>query len=142
MSASDQLELRITADGPVCLADASRQLRAFLEQHRVGERARYAADLALEELGTNILGYGFAEGAAAAFRFCVSVDPDQIELVFEDDGRAFDPTAAPTPRRPPALEETALGGLGIHMVRQVVAQLHYCRLQQRNRLVVQITNAA
>ena len=130
------------AAGPLRLAEASRQLRAFLEQHQVGERARYAADLALEELGTNILAYGFPAGAVAAFRLRVTVHPEQIDLVFEDDGRAFDPTAVAVPDRPPSLDGTAIGGLGIHMVRQLVDHWRYSRTQNHNRLVVQLKNSA
>ncbi len=135
---SAALDLHVGAETPQGLAQASEQLRAYLDQHGVGGRPLYAADLALEELGKNILSYAFPQGGSPAFDLHASVGPDKVELVFEDDGVPFDPAKAPAPPKPASLEEAAEGGLGIHMVRRVVQRMTHSRHHDRNRLKVLI----
>jgi sigma-B regulation protein RsbU (phosphoserine phosphatase) len=130
------LELRITSTATDALAGASRQLRDYLGRHGVGARALYAVDLALEELGANILRHAFPAGATATFVLRAIVKPDRVELVFEDNGIAFDPTAVPAPKRSRSIQETAIGGLGIAMVRNAVQRMTYSRPDARNRLEV------
>lgn len=132
------LQLRVSAETPAGFADASRRLREHLERHGVSGRALYAADLAFEELGTNILTHALAGRPAAAFDLRVTVEPERVLLVFEDDGPAFDPSAAPSPERPESLAEARIGGLGLEMVRRAAACLGYARHAGRNRVTVGI----
>lgn len=135
------LQLRVSAETPASFAAASGRLREHLEGQGVSGRALYAADLAFEELGTNILTYALAGRPAAAFDLRVTVEPDRVLLVFEDDGPAFDPSAAPSPERPESLAEARIGGLGLEMVRRVAERLDYARHADRNHLTVEILRA-
>jgi serine/threonine-protein kinase RsbW len=68
--------------------------------------------------------------------------PDEAELTFEDDGERFDPRAlaAPSPSRD--VDEAKVGGLGIHLVRSLVASVRYEALRKgRNRTVVIVSTA-
>jgi anti-sigma regulatory factor (Ser/Thr protein kinase) len=56
-----------------------------------------------------------------------------VEIV--DDGREFDPRQAPAPEPQPAGRREP-GGLGIHLVKQLVDRLEYERIDGRNRTVV------
>jgi anti-sigma regulatory factor (Ser/Thr protein kinase) len=55
------------------------------------------------------------------------------ELV--DDGRAFDPLQVAAPDLAAPLEERAVGGLGVHLMRHLVDDIQYRRDGGRNHLV-------
>lgn len=129
-------ELDMVVDAALGLGGASLRLREFLNRGQVGERAMYAADLALEELGANILRYAFAPGQGPSFTFRARLGPAHVVLAFEDEGAAFDPTAALPPARAASLESSRIGGLGIHMVRRLTQQMTYSRELHRNCLQV------
>ena len=56
----------------------------------------------------------------------------RVEVV--DDGTPFDPTAAAAPRTDLALDEREVGGLGIHLVRELMDDVRYERAGGRNKL--------
>lgn len=133
-----QLELRIASDKTGALADASRQLRDYLAEYGIDEQALYVADLAFEELGTNIFSYAFPAGTTAAFVLRATVKPESIELIFEDSGIAFDPSTAPGAKPAQTLEAAPIGGLGIRMVRKAVERMTYSRIEDHNHLEIRI----
>ncbi|WP_191061910.1 ATP-binding protein [Geminicoccus harenae] len=62
--------------------------------------------------------------------------PDRIEAVIADDGPPFDPSEAPLPHLADTLEERDVGGLGLLIVRNVMDEVRYDRLDGHNRLLL------
>ena len=54
----------------------------------------------------------------------------------EDGGRSFNPVEAPTPNLNASLDERALGGLGIHLVKNLTDRLEYRRDGAKNVLMI------
>lgn len=123
--------------------DAARaRVRAHLEAHAVDERARYAVDLALEELGSNALVHGYAQGARGELSIELEIAFDHVHLAFVDDAPAFDPTRHPEPAPTSSLRDAPPRGRGISMVRASVRSWSYRRDAQRNRVELDIARAA
>ena len=61
------------------------------------------------------------------------------ELV--DNGRPFDPSAAPYPNLTGSLEDRDAGGLGIHLIRNMVDRVEYRREDGQNRLRIETARA-
>ena len=110
----------------------------FIEGRGVGERAVYLANLAIEEMATNILKYGYDDTAAHEILLRLEIHPTELRLMLEDDGHEFNPLKAPEPNVNRPVEERDPGGLGIHLVRKLVEQMDYERCGGRNRLTVRI----
>jgi anti-sigma regulatory factor (Ser/Thr protein kinase) len=110
----------------------------FVEQCGVGERAVYVANLAIEELATNILKYGYDDTAAHEILLRIEILEGELLVVLEDDGHAFNPIAAPEPDVVQPAEERPPGGLGIYLIRNLAERLEYERRDGRNRLTVRI----
>ena len=55
-----------------------------------------------------------------------------------DDGREFDPLSAPEVDVHAPLEERTVGGLGIHLLRNMVSEIRYERSGGRNHLRLRI----
>lgn len=127
------LTLRIQND----LAGLARLLEratAFLAGHGAAPGVAYKVELALEELVTNTIKYGYADGERHEIEATLVWDPPRVVLRLADDGRPFDPLAAPPPDLDAPLEARPVGGLGLHLIRRMAEGVAYCRTGGRNRL--------
>jgi anti-sigma regulatory factor (Ser/Thr protein kinase) len=120
------------------LAEGQQALRGFLERRGVEGRSLYASELVFEEAVTNILRHAFDHDAQHVIDVDVAVAPETVTLSFTDDGKPFDPCAAPAPQRPESLASAAPGGLGVSLMRRMSETMTYRRIGDRNRLEVRI----
>jgi len=125
---------RTLSNGVASLVAATEELEQFLSREAVGAEASYACTLALEEVVTNIFKYAYDDARAHVVRFTAQLTPDHVVLHFSDDGRPFDPLAAAPPDLARPLEERAIGGLGIHLVRKLADAMEYERSGGQNLL--------
>jgi sigma-B regulation protein RsbU (phosphoserine phosphatase) len=85
-------------------------------------------EVAAEEAIVNILHYS----QASEIEMELSREHSAFSIQFMDDGLAFDPTAHVPNEK--ATDERQVGGLGIHLIRQIVDELHYERKENENIL--------
>lgn len=90
--------------------------------------------LAVNEAVTNVLLHGY-EGAPGPLSVGVEADGDELRVILTDEAPRFDPTTVPPPDIYRPLEERPLGGLGIHMMRQLTDALVYRALDGGNELI-------
>lgn len=94
----------------------------------------YLVNLCVEEIGLNALTHGRRHGLD---RFTVKVTSNDgaVSIEFVDNGAPFDPlNDAPEPNLSVPLEERSLGGLGIYLIKTMVDQIEYHRLEETNHL--------
>lgn len=120
------------------MADAAREVLDWLDDLPLSTRAKYSTVLAIEEMVTNIIKYGYDDCATHAIRLQVSMDLAFVKLVFEDDGHPFNPTQRPVPDIEHIMNSRKAGGLGIELVRRMSEKMAYERAGNRNRLTVHI----
>lgn len=87
--------------------------------------------LVLEELFTNTVHHGHGADSDQPVDVVLDVTPGQIRLTYEDTAPVFDPR---TPLAEDPLEERPVGHLGLVLVRSMVEELCYERIEGRNRL--------
>ncbi len=111
-------------------------IRSFAEAAHLSPAARNAFDIALVEWLTNVISYAYddAQEHWIAVRFLNS--PGQARAEIEDDGREFNPLTLPPVDTAAPLEQRAIGGLGVHMVRQLMDSVEYRRVAGRNILTM------
>jgi serine/threonine-protein kinase RsbW len=110
----------------------------FLEEHATAPHPAYVANLAIEELATNIIKYGYDDTAPHEILLRLEIQPRMLLLRIEDDGHEFNPLAVAEPDVTLPTEEREPGGLGIHLVRKMVDEIHYQRCAGRNQVMVKI----
>lgn len=118
--------------------DQLERITAIVED--LGEQDHWPPDLifkvnlVLDELSVNIVNYG---GEASEIEVLLAADADEVRVEISDDGRPFDPlNDAMEPDLDAPLEDRAIGGLGIHLVREMMDELHYSREDGKNRLAM------
>jgi len=94
------------------------------------------AELCVDELVTNIVRYAFTDGGPHTITVHVERSSSEVEIVIQDDGRPFDPTAGPLPAMPRTLEEAVPGGRGLLLVRSIAPRLGYERRDGVNRVTL------
>ena len=98
----------------------------------------FKVNLALEELGLNILTHG-SSGADHKPEIEIVLTSDEGILTIEvsDDGNPFNPlTDAAQPDINAPMDERKIGGLGVHLVRTLMEDLRYSRDDGKNRLTM------
>lgn len=93
--------------------------------------------IAVDELYSNIIRYS---GATEA-RFICTIDGKTIELCLMDNGARFDPLASEPPDTTLGLEERAIGGLGLHIVKSSMQSVRYAYRDGWNLLTLTAEDA-
>jgi serine/threonine-protein kinase RsbW len=108
------------------------------DQEGLSEDVVFGMNVALDEMLSNIIKYGYTDDAIHEIRVRLSVAGPMLVAEIEDDGQPFDPCAAGPVDVDAPMEERKVGGLGIHIVRTLMAEVGYARVEGRNRLVMKI----
>jgi anti-sigma regulatory factor (Ser/Thr protein kinase) len=117
-------------------------LKSWLTAANVGQQAEDRAFLVFEEIVTNIIRYGFDDEKEHAIDVSFARGDGELTLIFEDDGRPFDPRTVPAPDLHRPLAAAPIGGRGIFLVRKNAKRIDYERTGKgRNRLTVAVALA-
>ncbi len=108
----------------------------FCREHSLGDEVEFDLNLVLEELFTNSVNHGGCAGMENAVQVRLQLLNNAVQAEFADRGRPFDPLTAPEPDLQAGLEERSVGGLGVHLVRQIMRDLEYRRAGGWNRLTM------
>jgi serine/threonine-protein kinase RsbW len=92
--------------------------------------------VALGEVVVNAIMHGFPTGAAGEIVVRLSLADDAACLTIEDNGKAFDPTAAAEPARARSLSEAVPGGWGLALIHKFCPTASYERRNGTNRLTM------
>lgn len=113
---------------PAARLDDLAELLAFVDGEcaRLGvpEEATFGIRLAAEESFLNIIHHGYPEGTGPVSA-ALTRDGPRVSLTLSDRAPPFDPADAPAPDLESPADERAEGGLGWHLVRQFVDEVHH-----------------
>ena len=113
-------------------------LADFLGEEGVPDRVINRVRLVIEELVVNAIRYAFDDEGAHRIDVELRTEPRRVIVTIDDDGRPFDPNAAPAPPLNEPWETRRTGGLGIYLVRKLSSDLSYSRDGDRNRTRVTV----
>ncbi|MBR3500201.1 MAG: SpoIIE family protein phosphatase, partial [Bacteroidales bacterium] len=95
-----------------------------------------AINLALEEAVANVIDYAYPEGVKGPVELEFKNTPRRLTFILTDEGKEFDPTAAPEVDINADVEHRRIGGLGIHLVRNIMDSVSYLRKDGKNILTM------
>jgi len=107
---------------------------AFCELEGVPEETCCKLQVALEELVLNAIKYGGCEPKKGAIRLAMSREGAEVRAELSDSGISFNPLDVPPPDLTGSLRDRPLGGLGIHLVRNLMQSIRYERREGQNYL--------
>jgi len=120
---SKVVSLRVAADVGQLAA-----IRAFVEQHSralgIDPFEIYDLVLAVNEVATNIVVHGY-RGQAGTIEIEMQQRGNALEIRLRDQAPLFDPTRHPAPDLTLPLHKRPLGGMGVHVTRELMDELRY-----------------
>lgn len=130
------LEISVASD-LAAIAEAQDAIEAFCVRRGLPERIALSLSLVVDELLANILHHGGAgTGASLDIRLRLRLEQTQLVTELSDSGQPFNPLDAPLPALDLALDDKPIGGLGIHLVRQLMDEVQYRREGTYNRVTL------
>ncbi len=108
----------------------------FAVAHGLAPAVRRKMNLVFDELLNNTMSYGFDDGQDGVIEIDVEVDADRLVVTIRDNGRPFNPFGAVVPDTTLSVDERQIGGLGVHLVRNVMDEFAYHRQTDRNVIVL------
>jgi len=118
-------------------APVGEHVHRFLEPVGLSDSALRDVRLLLDELLTNSVQHGLKGSTRPTIHVELHVTGDTCEITLRDNGMEFDPTGAPPVDTDAALEDRDIGGLGVHICRQVADDVSYRRALGEN--IVKLT---
>ena len=108
------------------IAGVAAKIDEFCAAHGL-QHAAYAVNLAIDEILTNTIEYGYQDDERHRIELIVRVEEESLVVVIVDDSLPFDLGIAPERDLDASLEDTALGGLGLFLVHQMMDSVDYRR---------------
>ncbi len=95
------------------------------EDAALPEDVAFAVKLAAEEAFTNVVLHGYRELPPGPISIRLVRDPAQVVVTIEDHGKPFHPEEVPRPALRASVEQRPLGGLGWHLIKSVMDEVHH-----------------
>ena len=106
------------------LSDIVEFTDRFLADRNVDESAGWSINLAIEELFTNMVRHN--TGAGKPIRIGLNLEDSRLIVqLIDDDVDPFDPSSVPEVKVEEGIEDRAVGGLGLHLVKSIVDKIMY-----------------
>jgi anti-sigma regulatory factor (Ser/Thr protein kinase) len=118
------------------IAAVNEKFEAFAEEFDVPRPIAMKFDVIFDEVLNNIISYAYHDDGDHDIEVKMELAGERLIVTVTDDGVPFNPLSVATPRTDLALEDRKVGGMGIHLVRNLVDGVSYQRRIDRNVLTL------
>ncbi|MCY3982341.1 MAG: SpoIIE family protein phosphatase [Roseovarius sp.] len=118
------------------LHDICDSIEAFSEKEDWDARFTFQIQLIIEELAKNALDHGNSSGGV---KIGMTSEDNRVLIEYSDAGNPFNPFDdgdAPDPDTDSNIEDRNIGGLGVHLVKTLIDEAKYKRMEGRNHLTM------
>ena len=113
-----------------------QSLQQFGEALGLSSKTSFQICLAMEEIVSNIISYGYTDEAVHLIKIAISHQDGILTIRLEDDGIPFDPLGAEEPDCECPIDQRKVGNLGIHLSKKVMDDMFYERSGNKNILTL------
>jgi len=113
-----------------------QSLQQFGEELGLSNKVLFQICLAMEEIVSNIISYGYTDDAVHWIKIAILHEQGILIIRLEDDGIPFNPLWAQEPDCECPVEERKVGNLGIHLCKKVMDDMIYERCGNKNILTL------
>ena len=115
----------------------SKAVAEFGKKNNLSSEVIYDVRLALEEVVSNIISYGFEDNYEHQISIEMNLQGETLTMKIKDDGKPFNPLEVKSTNLEKPFDEREIGGMGIHIVRKLTDKILYKREKGNN--VLQLT---
>ena len=121
------------------LQTADGEIDQLAERQQWPPELHFKVKLVVEEIGLNIINHGYDGNGSGEIEIGFDLGADFLTINIVDEGKAFDPlTESPDPDTSAELEDRPIGGLGVHLVKEMMDEVSYKREGNRNQLTLKV----
>ena len=132
-----RLSIELDPELSSALKEMAEAVARFGEANGLLTAQIHNLSLALDELVTNTISYGFVEVAVQELRVELRIENDEVVAQLDDTGIPFNPfEEAATPDVHALLEDRPIGGLGIFLAKTLFPNADYERTNRFNRVTL------
>ena len=91
----------------------------------LGESGVFHCQMAVDEACTNVIEHAYGGEGLGDITVSCSIAPGQCEIRVTDQGRPFNPDSVPTPAVVKTLDDIQPGGIGLHLMRQMMDEIRF-----------------
>ena len=96
-------------------------------------------NLVMEEMVSNVIFYAYPQETSAEIELIAESDGKELTFVLSDQGKEFDPTMKEDADPNVNPMDRDIGGMGIYIVKNIMNQVSYQRLDGKNLLTMKKT---
>jgi serine/threonine-protein kinase RsbW len=100
------------------------------------QKCKCETNLAMEELISNIIRYGYADQGEHSVKVTISHQTPTLTIRIEDDGAPFNPVEVKNPDLSGPAEKRRIGGLGVHLAKCFTDSIEYRRKGSKNIVIL------
>ena len=110
-------------------------VRNVLIKNKFDAKVIRQIDLVVEEIFVNIAKYAYSPNKGIIdISYEISDDPKKLRVIIKDKGKEFNPLEKEEPDLDASVQERKIGGLGIYIVKNIVDDIKYQRVNDENVL--------
>jgi len=112
-----------------------QKLEFIEEKWELSPKIIFNLNLALEELISNIIFYGFDDDDEHEINISFEKEKTLMKIMISDEGKEFNPfNVSVEEELDKSVEEREIGGLGIHFVKKLMDSFEYNRVDKINNI--------
>ena len=100
------------------------------------EMSKFHCQMAVDEACTNIIEHGYQGEDRGQIETLCSAAPGVLRIELRDQARPFEFNKVPEPKLNAPLEESTVGGLGVHFIKKMMDEVTFSREKGTNHLVM------
>ncbi len=118
------------------LARVNQFVEEIGEELGLGMELQMNLNLVMEEMVSNVIFYAYPEGKTADIELVAESKGKELTFVISDNGKEFDPTLKEDANPDVDPVEREIGGMGIYIVKNIMNEVTYQRLEGKNLLTM------
>ena len=107
------------------LANIGDFTESFAREAGLDARATYALQMAVDEACSNIIEHGYGGEGKGVIDLTFEVIDVGVQVIIQDQGKAFDPGSVPEPNINAPIEERDEGGLGLFLMGKLMDEVKF-----------------
>ncbi len=114
-----------------------QQFEKFAETYSISRSSTHKMCIAIDELLSNSIIHGHIDGISHKIDINLAIAKNKISVTIQDNGKPFNPLKMAIPNTTSMLEDRAIGGLGIMLVKTLTDKFEYNRKGHKNQILIE-----
>ena len=108
----------------------------YSKKNKLTEKTVHDIQMALDELLTNIVNYGYEDTDEHQIDIHFGVNDDAVKVEIVDDSKPYNILEKDNPDISLSMEDKPIGGLGIFLIKKLMSNVDYYTEEGKNHLVM------